>query len=93
WDLILCAEMFRRYKPAPEVYLGAIDYLGLQPHEVMMVAAHNYDLKHARSHGMRTAFVARPTEYGPNQTTDLKAESDWDIVARDFGKLASALGT
>ncbi|HKA43645.1 MAG TPA: haloacid dehalogenase type II, partial [Burkholderiales bacterium] len=47
WDLILCAEMFRRYKPAPEVYLGAIDYLGLQPHEVMMVAAHNYDLKHA----------------------------------------------
>jgi 2-haloacid dehalogenase len=92
WDVILCAEIFKRYKPAPEVYLGAIAYLGLQPHEVMMVAAHNYDLKHARSHGMRTAFVARPTEYGPNQTTDLEPASDWDIVARDFGKLASALG-
>ena len=92
WDVILCAEIFKRYKPAPEVYLGAIAYLGLQPHEVMMVAAHNYDLKHARSHGMRTAFVARPTEYGPNQTTDLKAEADWDVIAKNFGALAAKLG-
>ena len=41
---------------------------------------------------MRPAFVARPTEYGPDQKTDLQAEEDWDIVARDFGELAAALG-
>ena len=92
WDVILCAELFRHYKPDAEVYLGAIQLLGCKPHEVMMVAAHNYDLRAARSHGMRTAFVARPREYGPGQTTDLRAEEDWDIVARDFGELASALG-
>ncbi|MDH3287239.1 MAG: haloacid dehalogenase type II [Betaproteobacteria bacterium] len=92
WDLILCGELFKRYKPAPEVYLGAIAYLGLRPHEVMMVAAHNYDLKHARSHGMRTGFVARPTEYGPGQQDNLRAEEDWDIIAKDFGELAAALG-
>lgn len=92
WDLILCAELFKRYKPAPEVYLGAIDYLGLRPQEVMMVAAHNYDLRHARSHGMRTAFVARPTEYGPGQRDNLRAEEDWDVIANDFGELAAALG-
>jgi len=92
WDLILCAELFRRYKPDPQVYLGAIRLLGLKPGEVMMVAAHNYDLQNARSHGMRTGFVLRPTEYGPNQTKDLKAESDWDIVAKDFGELARKLG-
>jgi 2-haloacid dehalogenase len=92
WDVILCAELFRHYKPDPEVYLGAIQLLGCKPHEVMMVAAHNYDLRAARSHGMRTAFVARPTEYGPGQTTDLRAEEEWDIVARDFGELATALG-
>ena len=92
WDVILCGELFKRYKPAPEVYRGAIAYLGLKPYEVMMVAAHNYDLQNARSHGMRTAFVARPTEYGPNQTKDLKAESDWDIVVRNFGQLATRLG-
>ena len=92
WDVILCAELFRHYKPDAEVYLGAIQLLGCKPHEVMMVAAHNYDLRAARSYGMRTAFVARPREYGPGQTTDLRAEEDWDIVARDFGELASALG-
>jgi 2-haloacid dehalogenase len=92
WDLILCAEVFRHYKPDPEVYLGAIELLSLKPEEVMMVAAHNYDLRAARSHGMRTAFVARPTEYGLDQKTDLKAEEAWDVAAKDFGELASVLG-
>jgi 2-haloacid dehalogenase len=58
----------------------------------MMVAAHNYDLRAARSHGMRTGFVPRPTEYGPHQKTDLAAEEDWDVVAKDFGRLATRLG-
>ncbi len=92
WDVILCAELFKRYKPAPEVYLGAIGLLGLKPREVMMVAAHNYDLRNARSHGMRTAFIARPTEYGPRQATDLKPEEEWDVIAADFGELATKLG-
>ena len=92
WDLILCAEIFQRYKPDPAVYLGAIRLLGLQPDEVMMVAAHNYDLQNARSHGMRTGFVLRPTEYGPAQAKDLKAESDWDVIAKSFGELAKKLG-
>lgn len=92
WDVILCAEIFRHYKPDAEVYLGAVRLLGCEPQQVMMVAAHNYDLRAARAHGMRTAFVARPTEYGPGQKTDLQAEEDWDIVARDFSELAAALG-
>lgn len=92
WDCILCAEIFHHYKPDAEVYRGAMALLDCQPDEVMMVAAHNYDLKAARSHGMRTAFVARPREYGPGQTSDLAAEADWDIVAHDFGDLARALG-
>ena len=93
WDCILCAELFRHYKPDTEVYLGAIALLGLEPSEVMMVAAHNYDLRAARSHGMATAFVPRPREYGERQTTDLRAEDDWDLVVQDFEQLAAALGT
>ena len=91
WDCVLCAEIFRRYKPDPEVYLGAIQLLGCQPEEVMMVAAHNYDLRNARSHGMRTAFVPRPLEYGPGQTSDLKPEDDWDVIAGDFQEFAAAM--
>lgn len=93
WDCVLTAENARRYKPAPEVYLTAIELLGLAPSEVMMVAAHNYDLAAARSHGMRTAFIPRPAEYGPGQTSDLTPESDWDVVARDMEDLADSLGT
>ena len=93
WDCVLTAENARRYKPAPEVYRLAIELLGLQPGEIMMVAAHNYDLTAARSHGMRTAFVPRPSEYGPAQATDLKPESHWDVVAKDMEDLAGVLGT
>jgi 2-haloacid dehalogenase len=92
WDCIITAENARRYKPAPEVYHTAVGLLGLPPAQVMLVAAHNYDLRAARGEGLRTAFVPRPTEYGPGQTTDLGPESDWDVVARDFVDLAGQLG-
>lgn len=92
WDCIITAENARRYKPAPEVYRTAVALLGLPAGQVMLVAAHNYDLRAARSEGWHTAFVPRPTEYGPGQTTDLAPEEAWDVVARDFVDLAEKLG-
>src|SRR5436189_2960193 len=83
WDLVLSAELFEHYKPDRETYLGAARLLGLRPEQVMMVAAHNNDLDAAQRLGLKTAFVARPTEYGPLQARDFNAEGDWDIVARD----------
>jgi 2-haloacid dehalogenase len=59
----------------------------------MMCAAHNYDLRAARSCGLKTAFIARPSEYGIGQTTDLFAEEDWDVVATDIRDLAEQMGT
>ena len=47
WDLIISAELFEHYKPDPETYLGAARLLCLKPEQVMMVAAHNHDLKAA----------------------------------------------
>lgn len=91
WDCILSAELFRHYKPDREVYLGAVALLGLQPSQVMMVAAHNGDLRAARALGLRTAFVPRPHEYGPNQTTDLTPDPEVDVVAQDFVDLAAQL--
>ncbi|PAY06511.1 haloacid dehalogenase type II [Bradyrhizobium sp. UFLA03-84] len=92
WDLVMSAELFEHYKPDPETYLGAAKLLCLPPEQVMMVAAHNYDLKHAQKHGLKTAFVARPTEYGPLQRVDFEATGSWDIVAKDFGEIASRMG-
>ena len=93
WDLILSAELFEHYKPDPETYLGAARLLCLPPAQVMMVAAHNHDLRAAQKLGLKTAFVARPAEYGPLQKYDLKAAGEWDIVAADFGELAGRMGT
>jgi 2-haloacid dehalogenase len=91
WDCILTAENFRAYKPRPEVYRGAVELLGLPAADVMLVAAHNYDLRAARAEGLRTAFVPRPTEYGPGQTTDLAPDGPWDIVAKGLEDLAGIL--
>ena len=76
----------------PETYLGAAKLLGLKPEQVMMVAAHNYDLIAARSLGLKTAFVPRVTEYGPHQKEDFEATSDWDFVVADIEDLAGRLG-
>jgi 2-haloacid dehalogenase len=93
WDTVLSAEIVRRYKPDPATYLSAVELLGDgAPDAVMMVAAHNGDLRSAGSHGLKTAFVARPREYGAGQTRDTKAEHDFTIVARDFEDLAEQLG-
>ncbi len=91
WDLVLCAEVFERYKPDPEVYLGACRLLGLEPAQVMLCAAHNSDLAAAQRLGLRTAFIPRPTEYGPHQTRDFAAEGEWDVVAANMTALADRL--
>ncbi len=84
WDVMLGAEIAHAYKPQPEVYLESAAAIGLSPGEVMMVAAHNSDLVAAAACGMSTAFVPRPHEHGPDQTTDLHPEHDYNIIATDF---------
>ena len=91
WDVILGAEVARAYKPQPEAYLRSAALLDLPPASCMMVAAHNDDLVAAAGCGFRTAFVARPAEYGPTQTRDLRAEHAFDVVADSFVDLADRL--
>lgn len=92
WDAILGAEVARAYKPMREAYLRPVALLDLLPAEVMMVAAHNADLIAARGCGLRTGFVARPSEHGPGQTTDLAPDGQFDVVAEDFVDLARQMG-
>jgi 2-haloacid dehalogenase len=91
WDVIIGADLTRRYKPHPEAYFRAAAILDLAPSAVMLVAAHNYDLAAARQAGLATGFIARPTEHGPGQKTDLQAEADWEIVAEDLMDLGQQL--
>ena len=92
WDCILSAELVKHYKPDPEAYLGSADLLGLSPEEVMMVAAHKGDLRAAQKVGFRSAFVARPKEFGPDGIVDTTPEAEFDFNATDFEDLATKLG-
>jgi len=92
WDAILGAEPARAYKPQPEAYTRTAEILDLKPAEVALVAAHNGDLAAARNAGLATVFVLRPTEHGPGQRTDTRAESDWGISAESFEEVADRLG-
>jgi 2-haloacid dehalogenase len=92
WDVVLGAETARAYKPLPQAYLASAELLNLAPSQVMLVAAHNGDLAAAAGCCLRTAFVARPAEYGPHQKRDFKADRDWDVVTDSFTSLAKAMG-
>lgn len=91
WDAIVGADIARSYKPQHEVYLGSCTALGLEPGEVMMVAAHNDDLEAASAAGLQTGYFPRPTENGPGQTTDLEPTGQWDICADNMTHFAAAV--
>jgi 2-haloacid dehalogenase len=93
WDAILGADIAKSYKPAEEVYLKSVAALGLEPHQVVMVAAHNDDLHAAAQCGLKTAFFARPLEHGGRTTGDLEPARNWDFVARDAEDLARRMTT
>jgi 2-haloacid dehalogenase len=89
FDCLLAAELARVYKPAPELYQTAARLLGVEPHELMMVAAHPWDLDGARAAGLRTAFIDRPLEYGPGSPA--RADPDADESAGDLHELSRRL--
>ncbi|WP_417791046.1 haloacid dehalogenase type II [Stutzerimonas xanthomarina] len=60
FDAILSVEETQRYKPAPEPYRMVAERNGIEQEQMMMVAAHAWDITGAAAVGCRTAFIARP---------------------------------
>ncbi|RDI50739.1 haloacid dehalogenase type II [Nocardia mexicana] len=92
WHAVFAAEMAGAFKPDPRAYRMAARYLGLDPSEIMMVASHKYDIRAARELGFRTAFVARPLEFGAPGLADTEFTNEFDLNATDFEDLADQLG-
>jgi 2-haloacid dehalogenase len=89
FDCLLSAQLAGVYKPEADVYLTAVRLLGLEPGEVMMVAAHPFDLRGARAAGLRTAFIERPLEYGPNSPR--REDPEADVSVKHLDELAARL--
>jgi 2-haloacid dehalogenase len=92
WDCIISTELRRTFKPEREAYALAGSLLDLEIDQVMLVAAHESDLKGAQAVGLHTALVPRPGEWGPNAPPLPPPDPSFDYVATDFVNLASQLG-
>jgi 2-haloacid dehalogenase len=91
WDAVISCQMIGIYKPHPEAYQTALDWLGLSPKDALMVACHNFDLNAAQDVGMQTAFVRRPDEWGPAGPPDPNPNRDYDVVVDGFDQLVERL--
>ena len=87
FDAIISVDQVGAFKPAPGVYRKAIQRLGCEPGEIMMVAAHAFDILGAQACGFKAAYVNRyglPTEDSVYQP---------DIIVDDFVELAARLSS
>jgi len=59
FEQLMSVDTMRQYKPKTAVYQQAVEQLGVQPEEAMMVAAHGWDIAGARLAGLQAAFISR----------------------------------
>ena len=69
FEQVISADEIHCFKPAPEVYHLAASRLGVEPGQVRLVAAHDWDVTGALRAGCAAAFVGRPGQvmnpFGP----------------------------
>lgn len=82
---VISVAQVRSFKPARETYESAANALGVPPHQMLMVAAHPWDLMGAAAAGCRTAFIQRPG------TALFPGASRPTYVASDVAQLAVKL--
>ena len=81
FDQCLTVDRVGRFKPHPSVYRMAAAELRCEPGDILMVAAHAFDILGARACGYRGAYVNR---YGlPYEDSSLLP----DLEVRDFEEL------
>ena len=85
FDAIISVDQVGAFKLSPGIYRKAVQRLGCEPSEIMMVAAHSFDILGAQARGFRAAYVNR---YGlPTEVSDYQP----DIIVDDFAELALVL--
>jgi 2-haloacid dehalogenase len=58
-ETVLSVDDVRLSKPRPEVYRYAVDTVGVKPGEVMLAAAHPWDVNGAKAAGLLGGYVCR----------------------------------
>ncbi len=85
FERVLSADSVRQFKPAPRVYRMAAEALGVQPSEMRLVSAHDWDISGALHAGCAAAFVAREDQV----LNPLSGKPD--IVGKDLADVAEQI--
>ncbi|EJD45492.1 haloacid dehalogenase [Auricularia subglabra TFB-10046 SS5] len=80
---LFSSQLLGLTKPDRRIYERALELLGVQPAEAVMVAAHAYDLRAAKEVGMRTAYIHRSTEDPHEDIGALRGEFDYFVDGTD----------
>jgi len=82
FDVIMSVDMVRRFKPHRSVYRTAAERLGVDLSDLVMVAAHDWDVAGAIAAGADGVFVERPGQlYSPSLAVPLIVAPDIDVAA------------
>jgi|SRR3569833_133745 len=76
FHMLFSSQLLGCYKPSPEAYRKALQLVKCAPEEVVLVAAHAYDLRGAQSCGMKTIYIHRWTDDIDEDTKKVKTEFD-----------------
>ncbi len=85
FEAVVSADEARQLKPAPRAYAFAAERAGVELGELMLVAAHHWDVSGALRAGARAAFIARPG------MVPSPVGAQPEIVVGDLGELADEL--
>ena len=58
-DGFLSADTVQLFKPRPEVYQIAVDFLGINKNEILFVSSNAWDITGAKSFGFSTGWINR----------------------------------
>ena len=87
FDQRLSIENIKLYKPHVKSYEWALEQLGVNSEDALMVAAHGWDCAGIKAAGLQAVFVARPGK----AMYPLAAKPD--LVVKDLNELAEKLGS
>ncbi|WYZ33771.1 hypothetical protein EsH8_I_000047 [Colletotrichum jinshuiense] len=91
FNMLFSSQLLGVYKPNPDAYQKALQLVKLQPEEVVLVAAHAYDLRGAQKVGLRTVYVHRWTD---DVDEDMeKVRTEFDVFLEDMRDLPAAISS
>ncbi|CAL5866493.1 uncharacterized protein PFLUO_LOCUS701 [Penicillium psychrofluorescens] len=91
FNMLFSSQLLGVYKPSPEAYNKALQLVKLQPEEVVLVAAHAYDLRGAQSVGMKTIYVHRWTDDIDEDM--LKVKNEFGVFLENMEGLPAAIAS